>query len=86
MIVHDAAAAFTAIIDGAVAWVQIFAGAAAITLCALAPLFAPGVKATARRVTGPSWARGRIRARIHARSRIRRTDEPSEPHDFREAA
>ncbi|MGW1158444.1 hypothetical protein ACWD5Q_06625 [Streptomyces sp. NPDC002513] len=67
MIVHDAAEAFTDLIAAAVAWVQILAGLAAIVLCALPLCVAPAVRAARRAVARPSWARGRILARIIAR-------------------
>jgi hypothetical protein len=43
-------------------------------------------QAITRDATGPSWARGRLRARIHARTRARRHSEPTETHGYREAA
>lgn len=46
MIVHEAASAFVAIIDGAKAAVQLLAGLAAIVLCALPLCVGPGVRAT----------------------------------------
>ncbi|MEV7389592.1 hypothetical protein [Streptomyces sp. NPDC091215] len=38
------------------------------------------------RPAGPSWRRGRLRARIHARTRTRTPQERTEPHGYQEAA
>lgn len=44
-------------------------------------------KAARWRPAGPSWARGRLRARIHARTRSRRSSGHTAAHDdYREAA
>ena len=96
MIVHDAAALFVTVIDRAFLVVQVAAGFAAMVGCAGILLVAPGVKAARKRVSGPSWARGRVRARIHARKRTRPTrgrtrapwvhDQPVNHDDYQEAA
>ena len=52
----------TEAIDTALAWLEVLAAAAAIVLIAAMPL----VTHTARRHT-PAWARGPIRAALHAR-------------------
>ena len=71
----EALTTLTLIIDTAITWVQILAGAAAFVACvvlfAIGPLVALPVKHAARRATGPSWRRGRIRARILTRQRVR---------------
>ena len=71
MLIHDAAEAFTDIIRAAFLWVEALSFVLSAALLALGPLAAPAVKHAARRTTRPSWARGRIRARIHARTRVR---------------
>jgi hypothetical protein len=43
-------------------------------------------QAVTRGAAGPSWRRGRLRARIHAHTRTRRHNEPTETHTYREAA
>ena len=95
MLIHDAAGAFTAIIRAAFLWVETLAFVLSAALLALGPLAAPAVKRAARRATRPSWARGRIRARIHAHTRTRRPNGRTAPwvhtqpinHDnYREAA
>lgn len=97
MIVHDAATTFVALIDAALMWARIIGAAAGFVLAvaawSLGPLVAPSVKAAARRAAGPSWARGDLRARIYARTRIRRstgrTRPPwahTQPLDYEEAA
>ena len=93
----EALTTLTLIIDTAITWVQILAGAAAFVACvvlfAIGPLVALPVKRAARRATGPSWRRGRIRARIHAARRLRRSNgrtrplwSHSQPLDYEEAA
>lgn len=99
MIVHDAATAFVAIINAAILWAQIVGGAIAFVLCvvafAIGPLVVPRVKTAARRLPGPSWARGRLRARMFARTRAKRTGRRTRPrwahsqpvdHDYEECA
>ena len=71
MIIHDAATAVLAVRDAAIAWLWALAFVACVALFALGPLVAPAVKGARRRLSGPSWARGRVRARIHARTRVR---------------
>ncbi|MGW5477659.1 hypothetical protein [Streptomyces sp. NPDC004008] len=92
MIIHDMATAWLAIIHAAAAWVQILAGLAAILLCAFGPLVAPAAKTAWRRVTRPSWARGRTRAWVFARRRTRASRARTapwvhtQPRDYGEAA
>ena len=43
-------------------------------------------QAITRGATGPSWARGRLRARIHAHTRARRHSEPTDAPGYQEAA
>jgi hypothetical protein len=86
VIVHDAASAFVALIHAVFAWAAVLAGVAAMVLCAVPLCVAPGVRAVRKRVTGPSWARGPLRARILARTRARASQAPSEASSYREAA
>jgi hypothetical protein len=74
-------------------WVIFLATVAAILALAAIACGAWGVRALWRRATGPSWARGRIRARIHAARRLRRSNgrtrplwSHSQPLDYEEAA
>lgn len=74
-------------------WVIFFATIAAILALAAIACGAWGVRALWRRTAGPSWARGRIRARIHVarlRRRSTRRTRPlwshSQPLDYEEAA
>ncbi|MFJ8538134.1 hypothetical protein [Streptomyces sp. NPDC093591] len=95
--IAEAADTFVLIIDTAVMWVQILAAAAAFVLCvvcfAIGPLVTPAAKAAARRAVGPSWARGRLGARMYVLTRLRRssgrTRPPwvhTQPLDYEEAA
>ena len=99
MIVHDATTAWIAVIHWAIGWVMVGAAVTGMAGCAGVLLVAPGVKAARKRLSGPSWARGRVRARIHARSRVRRSSgrtrprmphwartQPIRHHDYEEAA
>ena len=92
MIIHEMATAFTAIIDTAVAWVKLLAGLLAIVLFTLALCVAPAQKTAPRRAPGPSWRRGRTRARILARRRTRAPHARTapwvhtQPRDYGEAA
>ncbi|MFC5217289.1 hypothetical protein [Streptomyces coerulescens] len=70
-------------------WVIFFVTVAAILALAAIATGAWGMRALWRRTAGPSWARGRIRARIHAARRRRRARpawSTSQPPDYGEAA
>lgn len=74
-------------------WVIFLATVAAILTLAAIATGVWGVRALWRRTAGPSWARGRIRARIHAARRLRRSNgrtrplwSHSQPLDYEEAA
>lgn len=67
-------------------WIIFLAAVASILTLAAIATGAYGVRAVWRCATGPSWARGRLRARIHARRRVQAADGRTEPHDFEEAA
>lgn len=76
-----------------VGWVIFFATVAAILALAAIATGAWGVRAVWRRAVGPSWKRGRIRARIYVARRRRRTSRPTrplwshtQPLDYEEAA
>lgn len=83
MIVHEAATTFTTLIDAALMWARIIGAATAFVLAVIAyavgPLVAPRVKAAARRAAAPSWARGDLRARIYAHTRVRRSSGRTAP-------
>ena len=70
-------------------WVIFFATVASILALAAIATGAWGVRALWRRTAGPSWARGRLRARIYV-VRRRRPTRPlwshSQPLDYEEAA
>jgi hypothetical protein len=74
-------------------WVIFLATTAAILALAAIATGAWGVRALRRRAVGPSWARGRLRALMCARTRPRRPQRPSRPFwshsqplDYEEAA
>jgi uncharacterized membrane protein len=69
-----------------VAWIMAAAFVVTVVLFTTMLAVAQGWKAARRALRGPSWRRGRLRARIHARTRARRHSEPTEPHGYREAA
>ncbi|MFK0018236.1 hypothetical protein [Streptomyces sp. NPDC090798] len=69
-----------------VAWIIAFAFVATVALFTTMLAVAQGWKTARRVLRGPSWARGRIRARIHAHRARRRHSEPTETHTYREAA
>jgi hypothetical protein len=71
------------------AWIAVFAALGALLLLGVAAVVAWAWRAARRRPRRPLWARGRLRARILARTRARGSQapqEPSEPPDFEEAA
>jgi hypothetical protein len=69
-----------------VAWIMAAAFVITVVLFTTVLAVAQGWKAARRVLRGPSWRRGRLRARIHARTRARRHSEPTETHDYRETA
>jgi hypothetical protein len=69
-----------------VAWIMAAAFVVTVALFTTMLAVAQGWKAARRALRGPSWRRGRLRARIHARTRARRHSEPTETHGYREAA
>lgn len=75
------------------AWIAVLAAVAAVVLLAGAALGAWAAGVVWRRVVRPSWARGRLRARIYTARRLRRPcgrTRPrwshSQPLDYEEAA
>ena len=70
-------------------WVIFFATVAAILALAAIATGAYGVRALWRRAVGPSWKRGRLRARVYV-ARRRRPTRPlwshHQPLDYEEAA
>jgi hypothetical protein len=73
VIVHDAAATAITLRHALLAWLPVAGTVAAMLVCAAVAVAAPGVRAVRKRLGGPSWARGRVRARILARGRLTRS-------------
>jgi hypothetical protein len=69
-----------------VAWIMAAAFVVTVVLFTTMLAVAQGWKTARRMLRGPSWARGRLRARIHAHTRARRHSEHTETHTYREAA
>jgi hypothetical protein len=68
------------------AWIAVLAAAATVVLFTGVLVGAWAWRAARKRLTGPSWAYGRLRARILARRRLRRPQGPSGDPDYQEAA
>ena len=68
------------------AWIIIGSLVASITLLTAVATGTWATRALWRAVSGPSWARGRIRARIHAHTRTRRPSARTADPDYEEAA
>jgi hypothetical protein len=68
------------------AWIAVFAVVGTLLLLSMAAGIAWAWRAARRRPRRPLWARGRLRARILARTRARGSQELSETPDFEEAA
>lgn len=68
------------------AWITVFAFAATVVLLGGTAVGAWAVRGLWRHVVRPSWARGRLRARIYAARRTRAPQRRTEPHSYREAA
>lgn len=68
------------------AWIAV--AAFVITVCLLTGIavIAQGLKGARRALAGPSWARGRLRARMFARTHVRASRGQQEPRTYREAA
>ncbi|MFF7142297.1 hypothetical protein ACFZB5_13745 [Streptomyces nodosus] len=83
MIVHDTATAFVVLVDTAILWARVLGAALAFVLCvaafAVGPLIAPAMKTATGRLSGPSWTRGPLRARIFAGARTRRHSGRTRP-------
>jgi hypothetical protein len=69
-----------------VAWIMAAAFVATVVLFTTMLAVAQGWKTARRALCGPSWARGRIRARIHARRLRRRHSGHTGAPDYQEAA
>ena len=67
-------------------WLIFFATAASILTLAAIATGAWAARGAWRAVTGPSWRRGRVRAGILARRRVRAPSRRTEPQSYREAA
>ncbi|MGW1615760.1 hypothetical protein ACWCQZ_41190 [Streptomyces sp. NPDC002285] len=94
-LIVEAIHTFNAVADAFVQWLIFVATVAAILALAAIACGVRGLRAPRQRTAGPSWARGRIRARIHVRRRVRparaRTAprplwSHSQPLDYEEAA
>ncbi|MFJ6559926.1 hypothetical protein ACIQMV_08595 [Streptomyces sp. NPDC091412] len=68
------------------AWIAVLAAVATLAILGTAALLATAARALWRRRTRPSWACGRLRARIHAYTRTRRSQGRTAELDYREAA
>lgn len=69
-----------------VAWIMAAAFVATACLFTTILIGAWTWKTFRRRVSGPSWARGRLRAHIHAHRARKRHSEPTDTPDYQEAA
>lgn len=69
-----------------VAWIFALAFVATTVLFTTMLAVAQGWKAARRALRGPSWARGRLRARIHARKPRKRHSGHTDAPYYREAA
>lgn len=73
-----------------IVWIVLTAAAVTLGLYAIAVTVwwaGRGLWKTARRASGgPSWRRGRLRARIHARQCARASRTRTADHDYEEAA
>lgn len=67
-------------------WLAVFAAVGTILILTTAATGAWAVRAVWRRTAGPSWRRSALRARIHARHRIRPTDGRTDDPTYEEAA
>lgn len=92
----EALTALHRLVWAAAGWLIFLSTVAAILTVAAIATGAWGARAVRRRYSGPSWARGRLRARIHARARVRRSSgrtgpraplwAHTQPIDYEEAA
>ena len=69
-----------------VAWIFVLAFVATTVLFTTMLAVAQGWKAARRALRGPSWARGRLRARILARKPRKRYSGHTDAPDYQEAA
>lgn len=86
IVLIDAVDTATVIGNAIVAWIVAAALVATIVLLTGAALGTWACRTLWRAVQRPSWARGRLRARIYARTRPGRHSEPTEARDYQEAA
>ncbi|MGI5196549.1 hypothetical protein ACQEVY_23355 [Streptomyces sp. CA-288835] len=84
--IHEAIDTAAHIFWALFAWIVVLAALATPVVLGIAAGITWAVKRAWRRVARPSWARGRLRARILARRRLRRPHSPSDDHDYQEAA
>lgn len=68
------------------AWIAVAAFVLTVCLFTGVAVIAQGVKGARRMLAGPSWARGRLGARMFARARLGRSSGHAEPQAYREAA
>lgn len=86
MLIAEALDTLFVVCRAILAWIA--AGAFVLTGCLFTGIavIAQGVKGARRVLDGPSWARGRLRARMFARIHARRPNRRTEPQAYREAA
>ncbi|MFL4904643.1 hypothetical protein ACJ6WF_16015 [Streptomyces sp. MMS24-I2-30] len=80
MILFEAIGTLTSLGRAFLAWLAVLAAAATIVLLAGTALGAWAVRGLWRHVVRPSWAHGRLHARIIARTRVRASQGRTEPH------
>ncbi|MFE7236119.1 hypothetical protein ACFVAF_37005 [Streptomyces sp. NPDC057596] len=68
------------------AWIAVLAALGTLALLGVIAVLTAAVRTLWRRTVRPSWARGRLRARLLASSRTKRPDERSGSQDYGEAA
>ena len=84
--IHDAIDTVIALGVALLAWIAVFAVVGAVVLFTGVAVGAWAWRTARKRVSGPLWARGRLRDRILARARHGRPQSRSDDPDYEEAA
>lgn len=84
--IHEAIDAAITLGWALLAWIAVAAAVGTVVLLTGVALGTWAWRTARKRVSGPSWARGRFRARIRARSRLRRPQSRTDDPDYEEAA
>lgn len=87
--IHEAIDTAFTVARALAVWIVVGGMALSLLLLGIAACIAWAWHAPRKRPRRPLWARGRLKARILARARVRGSQapqEPSEPPDFEEAA